>query len=289
MCGIAGIKPTYGRVSRAGVSPAAFSLDHTGLMAWTTEDCAMMLQVLAGYDASDSTSSKMAVPSYTETLGGGARGLKIGVIHHFHEADNKVSPGTQKGIDEAIATFKGLGADIHDITISPLQDSAACGSIISMTQRPAAYDEMMRANLDKFGERLRNRLLMSLFISGVDHVQATRLRRELCAELACAMAGVDVQLTAVQAKEAPHINNVPQWENLEKPNFTMPFNVSGYPAISICSGFGAGGLPVAMQLIAKPFAEAKLFQVAHAYEQTTEWRRIRPNLDFTSKMSAAAN
>jgi aspartyl-tRNA(Asn)/glutamyl-tRNA(Gln) amidotransferase subunit A len=289
LCGIAGIKPTYGRVSRAGVSPAAFSLDHIGPMAWTTEDCAMMLQVLAGYDATDPASAKVAVPDYTATIGAGVKGLKIGVIHHFHEVDNQVSPGTQKGIDDAIATFKALGAEIQETTISPLQDWAACGSIISMTERPAAYDEMMRGSLDKFGERLRNRLLMSIFISGTDYVQATRRRRELCAELACAMMGVDVLLTAVQAKEAPQINNVPQWENLERPNFTMPFNVSGYPAISICSGFGAGGLPVAMQLIAKPFAEAKLFQIAHAYEQATEWRNIRPTLDFSKITAAAAN
>jgi aspartyl-tRNA(Asn)/glutamyl-tRNA(Gln) amidotransferase subunit A len=289
LCGIAGIKPTYGRVSRAGVSPAAFSLDHIGPMAWTTEDCAMMLQVLAGHDTRDPASAKVAVPNYTEALPLGAKGLKIGVIHHFHEVDNKVSDGTQKGIDDAIATFRGLGAEIREVTIAPLQDWAACGSIISMTERPAAYDEMMRGSLDKFGERLRNRLLMSLFITGVDYVQATRRRRELCAELALAIADVDVLLTAVQAKEAPKIDNVPQWENLERPNFTMPFNVSGYPAMSICSGYGAGGLPVAMQLVAKPFAEAMLFRVAHAYEQATTWRQVRPNLDFGSRVAQAAN
>jgi aspartyl-tRNA(Asn)/glutamyl-tRNA(Gln) amidotransferase subunit A len=121
LCGIAGIKPTYGRVSRAGVSPAAFSLDHIGPMAWTTEDCAMMLQVLAGHDTRDPASAKVAVPNYTEALPLGAKGLKIGVIHHFHEVDNKVSDGTQKGIDDAIATFRGLGAEIREVTIAPLQ------------------------------------------------------------------------------------------------------------------------------------------------------------------------
>jgi aspartyl-tRNA(Asn)/glutamyl-tRNA(Gln) amidotransferase subunit A len=289
LCGIAGIKPTYGRVSRAGVSPAAFSLDHIGPMAWTTEDCAMMLQVLAGHDARDPASAKVAVPNYTEGLALGAKGLKVGVIHHFHEVDHKVSEGTQKGIDGAIATFRGLGAEIREITLSPLQDWAACGSIISMTERPAAYDEMIRNSLDKFGERLRNRLLMSMFISGVDYVQAVRRRRELCAELALAIADVDVLLTAVQQSEAPPIDNVPQWENLERPNFTMPFNVSGYPAISVRSGYGAGRLPVAMQLIAKPFAEALLFRAAHAYEQATTWRQVRPSLDFAKSMAQAAD
>ena len=111
LCGIAGIKPTYGRVSRAGVSPAAFSLDHIGPMAWTSEDCAIMLQALAGHDPRDPASSAHPVPDYAADLPLGAKGLRIGVIHHFHEVDNKVSEGTQRGIDDAIATFRGLGAE----------------------------------------------------------------------------------------------------------------------------------------------------------------------------------
>src|SRR5499425_3155925 len=104
LCGIAGIKPTYGLVSRAGVAPAAFSLDHIGPMAWTAEDCALMLQALAGYDPRDPASADRPVPNYTAALGTGIKGLKIGVIHHFHEVDYKVSEGTQRGIDGAIST-----------------------------------------------------------------------------------------------------------------------------------------------------------------------------------------
>jgi aspartyl-tRNA(Asn)/glutamyl-tRNA(Gln) amidotransferase subunit A len=290
LCGIAGIKATYGRVSRAGVSPAAFSLDHIGPMAWTSEDCAIMLNALAGHDARDPASAKVPVPDYTADLPLGAKGLRIGVIHHFHEIDNKVSEATQRGIDETIATLKGLGATAREIKLSPLQDWAACGSIISMTERPAAYETMIKENLGKFGERLRNRLLVSMFISGVDYVQAVRRRRELCAELAAACADIDILITAAQPNEAPLIDKVPSWDNMERPNFTMPFNVSGYPAISICSGFGEGGLPVAVQLIAKPFAEATLFRAAHAYEQATPWRQKRPSLDFSAAtLKHAAN
>ncbi len=97
LCGIAGIKPTYGLVSRAGVAPAAFSLDHIGPMAWTAEDCALMLQALAGHDPRDPASADRPVPNYTAALGSGIKGLKVGVIHHFHEVDYKVSPGTQRG------------------------------------------------------------------------------------------------------------------------------------------------------------------------------------------------
>src|SRR3984893_4672248 len=111
LCGIAGIKPTYGLVSRAGVAPAAFSLDHIGPMAWTAEDCALMLQALAGPDPRDPASADRPVPDYTALLGSGIKGLKIGIIHHFHEVDYKVSDGMRQGIDGAIATLRALGAE----------------------------------------------------------------------------------------------------------------------------------------------------------------------------------
>jgi aspartyl-tRNA(Asn)/glutamyl-tRNA(Gln) amidotransferase subunit A len=256
-------------------------------MAWTVEDCAIMLQALAGHDPADPASARRAVPDFSAELGLGAKGLRIGVIHHFHEVDNKVGAATQQGIDSAIATFRGLGAEIREVTLSPLQDWSACGSVISIVERAAAYEDMMRTRLEKFGERLRNRLLTSLFVSGVDYVQAVRRRRELCAEIAAAMAGLDVLLTAVQPNEAAKIDAVPQWDNLGKPNFTMPFNVAGLPAMSICSGFGAGGLPVAIQLVGKPFAEATVFRAAQAYEAATEWRSHRPSLDMLGAKQAA--
>lgn len=276
LCGIAGIKPTYGLVSRLGVAPAAFSLDHIGPMAWTAEDCAIMLQALAGHDPNDPASANRPPGDYLGALGDGVRGLKIGVVHHFHEVDNLVSPATQAGIDQAIDTFRALGATIQEVTLSPLQDWNACGSLISITERAAAYEGWMQQDLQKFGERLRDRLVTSLFVTSVDYHQATRRRRELCAELAIVLGDVDILLTASQRGEAPLIDAVPKWDNFERPNFTMPFNVSGLPAISICSGFGKGGMPVSIQLAGKPFDEATVLRAAHAYETATEWRAARP-------------
>src|SRR5947208_482466 len=115
LCGIAGIKPTYGLVSRAGVAPAAFSLDHIGPMAWTAEDCALMLQVLAGRDPPRPASAAHPVPDYAALIGGGIKGMKIGVIHHFHEVDYKVSDGVRNGISAAIATLRELGAEIREV------------------------------------------------------------------------------------------------------------------------------------------------------------------------------
>jgi aspartyl-tRNA(Asn)/glutamyl-tRNA(Gln) amidotransferase subunit A len=278
LCGIAGIKPTYGLVSRAGVAPAAFSLDHIGPMAWTAEDCALMLQALAGHDPRDPASASRPIPNYTGLLGSGIKGLKIGVIHHFHEIDHKVSEGTQRGISAAIATFRDLGAEIREVRLSPLQDWTACGSLISITERAAAYEEWARTRLSDFAERMRSRLMLGAFVSGVDYVQAVRRRRELRAELQAAMAGLDVVVTATQPAEAAKIDAVPKWDLFAAPNFTMPFNVAGYPAISVGAGFGIGGLPVAIQLVGKPFQEPTLFRAADAFEKATPFRDRRPAL-----------
>ena len=278
LCGIAGIKPTYGLVSRAGVAPAAFSLDHIGPMAWTAEDCALMLQALAGHDKRDPASAARPVPDYAVALGSGIKGMKIGIIHHFHEVDYKVSDGVRAGIDAAIATFRGLEAEIREVQLSPLQDWHACGSLISMVERAAAYEEWARTRLGDFGERVQRRLQMAALVSGVDYVQAVRRRRELRAELQAAMAGLDVVLTASQTAEAPKIDAVPLWDTFAAPSFTMPFNVAGYPAMTICAGFGAGGLPVAIQLVGKPFQEATVLRIADAFEKATPFRNTRPAL-----------
>ena len=278
LCGIAGIKPTYGLVSRAGVAPAAFSLDHIGPMAWTAEDCALMLQALAGHDPRDPASAKRPIPDYTAQLGQGVKGLKIGVIHHFHEVDYKVSLGTRQGIDNAIAAFRGLGAEIREVQLSPLQDWGACGTLISTVERAAAYEEWARTRLGDFSERVQRRLMLGALVSGVDYVQAVRRRRELRAELHAAMSDLDVVLTAAQPSEAAKIDEIPTWDTFAVPSFTMPFNVAGYPAISICSGFGEGGLPVAIQLVGKPFQETTVLRIADAFEKATEYRNRRPAL-----------
>jgi aspartyl-tRNA(Asn)/glutamyl-tRNA(Gln) amidotransferase subunit A len=278
LCGIAGIKPTYGLVSRAGVAPAAFSLDHIGPMAWTAEDCALMLQALAGHDPRDPASADRPVPNYTAALGTGIKGLKIGVIHHFHEVDYKASDGVRHGIDAAIATFRELGTEIREVQVSPLQDWGACGSLISICERAAAYEEWGRTRLGDFSERVQRRLQLAALVSGVDYVQAVRRRRELRAELKAAMAGLDVVLCASQDAEAAKIDEVPEWDTFPMRSFTMPFNVAGYPAITVCAGFGAGGLPVAIQLVGKPFDEATVFRVADAFEKATPHRNTRPAL-----------
>ena len=135
-------------------------------MAWTAEDCAIMLQALAGHDPRDPASADRPIPDYRAALGGGIKGLRIGIIHHFHETDNKVGEGTQRGITEAIAAFRDLGAEIREVQLSPLQDWAACGSLISITERAATYEEWARTRLSEFGERMRSRMMLGASCQG---------------------------------------------------------------------------------------------------------------------------
>jgi aspartyl-tRNA(Asn)/glutamyl-tRNA(Gln) amidotransferase subunit A len=276
LCGIAGIKPTYGLCSRVGILPLAYSLDHAGPMAWTAEDCALLLQAMAGHDPEDPASADRAVPDFTAELGKGARGLRIGVVRHFFETDNRASDATRAGIDGALDFFRKEGAEVRDITLSPMIEYFAVGWLIMVTEAFALHGPWLRERFMDYSEMLRDRVALAAMLTGPDIVQATRRRRVLCREMAEAMADLDVIVMASAPAEAPRIDNVPKWSGIEKPSFTMPCNVTGFPAISICTGFGAGGLPVSMQLAGKPFTEPTLFRAAHAYETAMPWRTKRP-------------
>jgi aspartyl-tRNA(Asn)/glutamyl-tRNA(Gln) amidotransferase subunit A len=276
LCGIAGIKPTYGLSSRVGILPLAYSLDHAGPMAWTAEDCALLLQGMAGHDPEDPASVDRPVPDFTAELGKGAKGLRIGVVRHFFETDNRASEATRAGIDAALDFFRKQGAEVRDITLSPMIDYFAVGWLIMITEAFALHGPWLRERFMDYSEMFRDRVGLAAMVSGPDMVQATRRRRVLCREMAEAMADLDIIVSASAQGEAPRLDNVPKWSGIEKPSFTMPCNVTGFPAISICTGFGEGGLPVSMQLAGKPFTEPTLFRAAHAYEQAMSWRSRRP-------------
>jgi aspartyl-tRNA(Asn)/glutamyl-tRNA(Gln) amidotransferase subunit A len=276
LCGIAGIKPTYGLCSRVGILPLAYSLDHAGPMAWTAEDCGLLLQAMAGHDPDDPASVDRPVPDFTAELGKGAKGLRIGVVRHFFETDNRASDATRAGIEGALDFFRKEGAEVRDITLSPMIEYFAVGWLIMVTEAFALHGPWLRERFMDYSEMLRDRVALAAMLTGPDIVQATRRRRVLCREMAEAMADLDVIVMASAPAEAPRIDNVPKWSGIEKPSFTMPCNVTGFPAISICTGFGAGGLPVSMQLAGKPFTEPTLFRAAHAYETAMPWRSKRP-------------
>ncbi len=276
LCGITGIKPTYGRCSRAGVLPLAQSLDHTGPMAWTVEDCAILLQAMAGHDPADPASANRPVPDFRSQIGKGVKGLRIGLVADWHDRDLPVSAATKAGLLAAMDFFRKEGAEVTEVKLPPMADYAACGWVILLAEAYAVHEHWMRRDPSLYGELLRNRLVLGALLTAADILQAQRKRRALIAATHAATAGVDILLTASAAGEAPLIDAVPPWFFLEKPNYTMPFNITGWPAITLCTGFGEGGLPVAMQMIAKPFEEPALFSAAHAYEAAHSWRAKRP-------------
>jgi Asp-tRNA(Asn)/Glu-tRNA(Gln) amidotransferase A subunit family amidase len=277
-CGLAGIKPTYGLISRAGILPLGFSLDHAGPMAWTAEDCAIMLQAMAGHDPADPGSANPPIPDYRAALSGEVKGLRIGLIRHFYERDNEANAATREAIDAAAKTLEGLGCSVRDVTLSPLADWAACGVLIMLSEAYAVHQATLRERFGDYGEMFRDRMALAALITGGDYVQAVRRRRELAAEFATAMADLDLALTAAAPGEAPAIDAVGKFATFERPMLTMPFNVTGTPAMSVCCGYSAAGLPLAFQLAGKPFDEATVLRAAHAYEQATPWRSVRPQL-----------
>ena len=278
-CGLAGLKPSYGRISRAGILPLAFSLDHAGPMAWAAEDCAIMLQAMAGHDPGDPASADRPVPDYRAALSGDVKGLRIGLIRHFYENDNPADAATREGIAAAVKVFENLGCSVRELRLSPLAEWAACGVMIMLSEAYAIHQATLRERFGDYGELFRDRMALAALISGGDYVQAVRRRRELAAEFTTAMADLDLAITAAAPSEAPAIDAVGKFSTFERPMLTMPFNVTGTPAMSVCCGYSAAGLPLAFQLAGKPFDEATVLRAAHAYERATPWRSVRPRLD----------
>ena len=278
LCGTAGIKPTYGLCSRRGVLPLAHSLDTVGPLAWTVEDCSIMLDALTGHDPADPSSADRPKPDLLSGLNNGVKGLRIGVIRHFHETDCPVSPGMATGIAHVVQTLESLGATVSDVALPSLHDFAAAGWLILAADAFAVHEPWLRTKFRDYGEILRERLALAGTISAADYLQAQRRRRELCDAVARAMKGCDLLLTAASPGEARLISEMGKWASFQSPNFTMPFNLTGQPALTVCAGFGAGGLPVGVQLVGRPFEDATVLRAGHAYEQATTWRTRRPAL-----------
>ncbi|RVT95616.1 amidase [Rhodovarius crocodyli] len=278
LCGIAGIKPTYGLCPRTGILPLAQSLDHAGPMARTAEDCALLLQAMAGHDPADPASAKVEIPDYAAALNQGVKGKTIGVIRHFHEVDNPVSPATLAGIERAIAALKEAGAIIKDVTLPSLQEFNNAGWVILMAEAYSVHETRMQTAPEKFGEGLRHRLAFGGLVTGADYIAAQKRRLELIARTQAATEGCDLLITAVAPGEAPPIDKVPKWAMLEKPGFTIPGNILGWPAMSVFTGLGAGELPVAAQIIGKPFDDAGVLAAGHLLEKALGTLELAPGI-----------
>lgn len=276
-CGVAGLKPTYGLVSRRGMIPLARSLDTAGPMAWTAEDCAILLQAMAGHDLTDPSSACITIPNYTSALSVDLSGVNIGIVRHFYEEDNIVTEDVSAAIEQARSILEGRGAKIHDVRLNPLADYSATALSIMLIEGFAEHQDLLSERPESLGAYFRERMALGAFFTTADYLQAQRRRRTLSAGMAAVFETVDVLITAITPGEAPAIDQVNPFLSYEKPLLSSPFTVSGGPAMSICSGYSQTGLPLAIQIAGKPFDEATVLRVAHAYEKETTWRSIRPS------------
>jgi aspartyl-tRNA(Asn)/glutamyl-tRNA(Gln) amidotransferase subunit A len=278
-CGVSGIKPTYGLVSRAGIFPLSFTQDHAGPMAWTVEDCALMLQAMAGYDARDPASVDIAIPDYRAALREDLRGVRIGLIRHFHEEEFPVEPEALKAVDDAVAIMRGLGAEIRDVRLPPLELFNAASYVIMLAEGFAVHQEDMQKRFDDFGEIFRMRIALGALYSAADYVQAQRLRRQLIDDTRRATADLDVIVTAGSPGPAPTFASFDKYGLFRRAPLTTPWNITGAPVVTVCCGVSASGLPLALQIGAAPFEDATALAVSHAYQKATPWRRQRPPLN----------
>jgi aspartyl-tRNA(Asn)/glutamyl-tRNA(Gln) amidotransferase subunit A len=282
-CGIVGLKPTYGRVSRRGVFPLSYTLDHCGPLTRTVEDCAILMQALAGYDPQDPASADVAVPDYRAALTTRLDGLKIGVVRHFHEhdavaafgPDSAPTPTYVAAFNAACRTLENRGARLSDIKLSPLIDYLDANRLIMLAEAYALHEKDLRERPQDFGHHMFARIGLGAFLTAADYVEATRQRRELCLEFARALQGVDVVVSANSTGPAPRIDAIPTYTTFERASYTGPYNLTGSPALSVPIGF-EDGLPLAFQIAGKPFDEAVVLRVGHAFEQATEFHRQRP-------------
>jgi aspartyl-tRNA(Asn)/glutamyl-tRNA(Gln) amidotransferase subunit A len=272
-CGIVGLKPTYGRVSRAGVVTLSWSLDHTGPMARTVEDCGFMLQALAGHDATDPASSRAPVDDYVGNIGGGIQGLRIGVprAYFFDGVDAEV----EKSFESALGTLRELGATVQDVEI-PSIHAAPAFMVIMLSEAFSYHERDLRERPQLYGEVVREKLMAGGLFTSSEYVQAQRLRAKLRGDMIAALAKVDVLATPTTPKTAAAFSVV------FDPSFPFarsnmaPFNMAGVPALALPCGFSPAGLPLSLQLAGRPFDEATVLRAGHAYEQATDWHRRRP-------------
>ncbi len=283
MCGVTGLKPTYGRVSRRGVIPLAGSLDTVGPIARSARDCALLLQSIAGHDSGDPSSVELPVPDYLREIDDGLRGLRIGVIRHFWEEDLTAHPDAQAAIEEALSVLRAQGAILRDLRLGPL---ALYNDVRVLVQEPEAFARYLpdlRQRAGEFGRDFLGRILPGCLVPGYIHFEASRVRERLSAQMRAAFADVDLLVTLGPGPaprfDAPRTHGFLYGLWSDRPNITSPFSVTGLPALSVCTGLSRAGLPLSMQIVGRAFDEATVLRAGAAYELATDAASRRSPVD----------
>lgn len=282
-CGIVGIKPTYGRVSRYGVFPLAESLDHVGPMARSVADAAAILGAIAGLDSRDPTTRREPVPDYLDGLREDAKDVRIGIDEDF------CTIGIDEEVSEAVLAaaqrLGELGASIREVKLSRIDEAVAAWSVIFSAECAAAHEQLYAAHADRYGAGFRRLLEDSFKVSGRDYAKAYFARQAICRMIDDLFQEVDLLLCPTMGLSSIPLSEFPADGSISAQlahallRLTAPFSLTGSPTVSLPCGFSSDGLPFSLQLVARCGQEKTLIRAAFAYERASEWHKRRPPLD----------
>ncbi|MDW8008675.1 MAG: amidase [Chloroflexota bacterium] len=278
LCGITGLKPTFGRVSTHGVIPLAWTLDCVGPMCRTAEDCALVLSVIAGPDGRDRAAARMPVPDYAAGLDGGVRGLRIGVPReHFFQG---ISEEVGAAVRRALEVLSELGAEVREVSLPHMDVVPTAAGAITLVEALAYHLTWLRERPQDYGQDVRLRLEMAALYPAVAYVQAQRVRAAVIEAWQRLWQEIDLLATPTTPIVAPPLTEAELSATLALIRNTNPFNVSGQPAISVPCGFDSSGLPIGLQLVGRWWDEGTLLRAAHAYQRATDWHLRLPPLGW---------
>ena len=282
-CGLVGIKPTYGRVSRYGAMPLAYSLDHPGVVTRTVSDCALLLGIIAGHDPNDPRSSTRSVPDYSDMLEGGFQGLRVGLpSSYFYDF---VDAEIGKFLEASITVFRDAGADIVQVDIPPsFAQASSLNSLIFHAEAGRVHSKWLRDRASEYGPRTSDRFVAGLHLPATRYIETLNLRAALLADFVeTAFEKVDVihapvvpiPLPTIAASDPENLSDYADY-SAQISHCTRPLNLLGLPTLSMPAGFDGNGLPVGFQLIGRPFDEALLLRAGQLYERETGWTHEAP-------------
>ncbi len=275
-CGVVGLKPTYGLVSRRGVFPLSFTLDHVGPLARTVADAALLLDAIAGHDPADPGSTPTTARHFGRDLTRGIRDLRVGFVRHFHEIDMPANPEVTAALEDAARVLQAEGAEVRDVTLPSLNEFSAVNRVILGAEAFSIHAPWLRTRPGDYGQLSRRRLLAGAFFSAGDYVGAQRRRAQMIATVNEAFRDFDILVCASSLDPASRLDDPVETARTYPRQARTPFNVTGHPALAMMSGLSDSGLPLSVQFVGRYFEDATVLRVAAAYERGTEWHTRRP-------------
>jgi aspartyl-tRNA(Asn)/glutamyl-tRNA(Gln) amidotransferase subunit A len=277
-CAIVGMKPTYGRVSRHGVVPLAYSLDTLGPMTRSVAENAAALALISGHDSLDPSSLREPTADFAAQLNDGVDGLRVGYIRHFHTRDMTADEEVASSLDAAAEKLSDLGAEVVEIETRPLQEFASCNRIVLLSEAFSVHEHWLKTQPQDYADLTRNRLFVGAFFHAADYIRANRMRRQLTDNINALFDDVDIIICASSFDPPCQIDDTNEIARTYARQARAPFNVTGQPALALPCGFTSTGLPIGLQVVGAAFDEARVYRVAQAYEQATDWSNRHPPL-----------